>query len=161
MVARLLQMELVSWKKYISFECVGAFVNVQFSCIINVSYADTVMHGLTLKCVACAWRRNFFSKLEDTLSLFPFMLNVDMWCGALGSVIEMITCVSYFFNMQCCVWSFISLVCSGTIFSNCCVLGRLQDFYEDIFIELSKYGEIENLNVCDNLADHMVRNSCS
>lgn len=32
-----------------------------------------------------------------------------------------------------------------------------QDFYEDIFEELSKYGEIENLNVCDNLADHMVR----
>lgn len=54
MVARLLQMELVSWKKYISFECVGAFVNVQFSCIINVSYADTAMHGLTLTCVACA-----------------------------------------------------------------------------------------------------------
>jgi hypothetical protein len=34
----------------------------------------------------------------------------------------------------------------------------VQDFYEDIFEELSKYGEIENLNVCDNLADHMVTN---
>lgn len=32
----------------------------------------------------------------------------------------------------------------------------LQDFYEDIFEELAKFGEIENLNVCDNLADHMV-----
>lgn len=32
----------------------------------------------------------------------------------------------------------------------------LKDFYEDIFEELDKYGEIENLNVCDNLADHMV-----
>ena len=32
----------------------------------------------------------------------------------------------------------------------------MQDFYEDIFEELAKYGEIENLNVCDNLADHMV-----
>ena len=31
-----------------------------------------------------------------------------------------------------------------------------QDFYEDIFEELAKFGEIENLNVCDNLADHMV-----
>lgn len=31
-----------------------------------------------------------------------------------------------------------------------------QDFYEDIFEELAKHGEIENLNVCDNLADHMV-----
>lgn len=32
----------------------------------------------------------------------------------------------------------------------------LQDFYEDLFEELNKYGEIESLNVCDNLADHMV-----
>jgi hypothetical protein len=32
----------------------------------------------------------------------------------------------------------------------------LQDFYEDLFEELSKYGELESLNVCDNLADHMV-----
>lgn len=32
----------------------------------------------------------------------------------------------------------------------------MQDFYEDLFEELSKYGEIENLNICDNLADHMV-----
>lgn len=34
----------------------------------------------------------------------------------------------------------------------------LQDFYEDIFEEVAKYGEIEHLNVCDNLADHMVGN---
>lgn len=33
---------------------------------------------------------------------------------------------------------------------------NMQDFYEDLFEELSKYGEIENLNICDNLADHMV-----
>lgn len=33
-----------------------------------------------------------------------------------------------------------------------------QDFYEDIFLELAKYGEVEYLNVCDNLADHMVGN---
>ncbi|KAL6844747.1 hypothetical protein ACP4OV_025406 [Aristida adscensionis] len=31
-------------------------------------------------------------------------------------------------------------------------------FYEDIFEELSKHGEIEGLHVCDNLADHMVGN---
>ncbi|KAK4369511.1 hypothetical protein RND71_013303 [Anisodus tanguticus] len=30
------------------------------------------------------------------------------------------------------------------------------DFYEDLFEELNKYGEIESLNICDNLADHMV-----
>jgi hypothetical protein len=32
----------------------------------------------------------------------------------------------------------------------------LQDFYEDVFEEMAQYGEIENLNVCDNVADHMV-----
>eukprot|EP00898_Chlorokybus_atmophyticus_P002324 jgi/Chlat1/3092/Chrsp21S03338 len=35
---------------------------------------------------------------------------------------------------------------------------HFEDFYEDIFEELSRFGEIENLNVCDNLADHMVGN---
>ncbi|XP_078163486.1 splicing factor U2af small subunit A-like [Carex rostrata] len=35
---------------------------------------------------------------------------------------------------------------------------HFEDFYEDIFEELSKYGEIERLNVCDNLADHMIGN---
>ena len=34
----------------------------------------------------------------------------------------------------------------------------LQDFYEDVFEELDKFGEVENLNVCDNLADHLVGN---
>ncbi|KAI6685267.1 hypothetical protein NL676_031180 [Syzygium grande] len=33
-----------------------------------------------------------------------------------------------------------------------------EDFYEDLFEELNKYGEIESLNVCDNLADHMAGN---
>uniref|UniRef100_A0A7C9AZJ2 Uncharacterized protein n=1 Tax=Opuntia streptacantha TaxID=393608 RepID=A0A7C9AZJ2_OPUST len=35
---------------------------------------------------------------------------------------------------------------------------HFEDFYEDLFEELGKYGEIESLNVCDNLADHMVGN---
>ncbi|XP_057445182.1 splicing factor U2af small subunit B [Lotus japonicus] len=35
---------------------------------------------------------------------------------------------------------------------------HFEDFYEDIFLELSKFGEIETLNVCDNLADHMIGN---
>ncbi|CAI0378294.1 unnamed protein product, partial [Linum tenue] len=35
---------------------------------------------------------------------------------------------------------------------------HFEDFYEDLFEELHKYGEIESLNVCDNLADHMVGN---
>ena len=38
------------------------------------------------------------------------------------------------------------------------VCGTVQDFYEDIFEEVDKYGEIEHLNICDNLADHMVGN---
>ena len=33
---------------------------------------------------------------------------------------------------------------------------HFEEFYEDLFEELSKYGEIESLNICDNLADHMV-----
>lgn len=36
------------------------------------------------------------------------------------------------------------------------VIVNLQDFYEDMFEELNKYGEIESLNVCDNLSDHLV-----
>ncbi|KAK4753081.1 hypothetical protein SAY87_021879 [Trapa incisa] len=35
---------------------------------------------------------------------------------------------------------------------------HFEDFYEDIFEELNKFGEIESLNVCDNLADHMIGN---
>uniref|UniRef100_A0A2P2JKM9 U2 snrnp auxiliary factor small subunit n=1 Tax=Rhizophora mucronata TaxID=61149 RepID=A0A2P2JKM9_RHIMU len=34
---------------------------------------------------------------------------------------------------------------------------HFEGFYEDLFVELSKYGKIESLNVCDNLADHMFR----
>ncbi|XVE59506.1 hypothetical protein DITRI_Ditri05aG0051300 [Diplodiscus trichospermus] len=35
---------------------------------------------------------------------------------------------------------------------------HFEGFYEDLFEELSKYGDIESLNICDNLADHMVGN---
>ncbi|PIA44423.1 hypothetical protein AQUCO_01700192v1 [Aquilegia coerulea] len=35
---------------------------------------------------------------------------------------------------------------------------HFEDFYEDIFQELSKFGNIESLNVCENLADHIVGN---
>ncbi|XP_015161220.1 splicing factor U2af small subunit A-like [Solanum tuberosum] len=38
------------------------------------------------------------------------------------------------------------------------ILMMLQDFYEDLFEELNNYGEIENLNICDNIVDHMVGN---
>ncbi|KAI5077669.1 hypothetical protein GOP47_0007493 [Adiantum capillus-veneris] len=35
---------------------------------------------------------------------------------------------------------------------------HFEDFYEDLFEELSKFGVLESLNVCDNMADHMVGN---
>lgn len=31
-------------------------------------------------------------------------------------------------------------------------------FYEDVFMELSKFGEIEDMVVCDNVGDHLVGN---
>jgi len=33
-----------------------------------------------------------------------------------------------------------------------------EDFYEDAFEELSKFGEIEELNVCDNVNEHLLGN---
>ncbi|MCO5581313.1 hypothetical protein L7F22_035192 [Adiantum nelumboides] len=38
------------------------------------------------------------------------------------------------------------------------LMWRTMDFYEDLFEELSKFGVLESLNVCDNMADHMVGN---
>lgn len=36
---------------------------------------------------------------------------------------------------------------------------HFDDFFEDVFVELEdKYGEIEEMNVCDNLGDHLVGN---
>lgn len=35
---------------------------------------------------------------------------------------------------------------------------QFEDFYEEVFEELAKHGEIEELNVCDNLTDHMIGN---
>ena len=35
---------------------------------------------------------------------------------------------------------------------------HFEDFYEEVFLELSKYGELVDLNVCDNLGDHLIGN---
>lgn len=35
---------------------------------------------------------------------------------------------------------------------------HFQEFYEEIFLELMKYGELLELNVCDNLGDHLIGN---
>ncbi|KAF9287765.1 hypothetical protein BGZ68_001310 [Mortierella alpina] len=32
------------------------------------------------------------------------------------------------------------------------------NIYEDFFVELAKYGEIEDMHVCDNIGDHLVGN---
>merc|ERR1711904_557019 len=36
------------------------------------------------------------------------------------------------------------------------MLNHFSDFFEDVFDELVKYGDIEQMNVCDNLGDHLV-----
>jgi len=36
---------------------------------------------------------------------------------------------------------------------------HFDDFFEDVFVEIeTKYGEIDEMNVCDNLGDHLVGN---
>jgi splicing factor U2AF subunit len=35
---------------------------------------------------------------------------------------------------------------------------HFEEFYEDIYDEMAKYGRIEELNVCDNIAEHMLGN---
>ena len=37
-------------------------------------------------------------------------------------------------------------------------LDHFYKFYEEMFIELSNFGELKELNVCDNLGDHMIGN---
>lgn len=35
---------------------------------------------------------------------------------------------------------------------------HFEDFYEEVFLELSKHGELQDLNICDNLGDHLIGN---
>jgi splicing factor U2AF 35 kDa subunit len=35
---------------------------------------------------------------------------------------------------------------------------HFDDFYEDVYEELSNFGELEELHVCDNLGDHLIGN---
>lgn len=39
------------------------------------------------------------------------------------------------------------------------IKNHFEDFYEDVYQELSKHGTIENLYVCENLADHLAGNT--
>ena len=35
---------------------------------------------------------------------------------------------------------------------------HFEDFYEEVFMELAEYGEIEEMVVSDNIGDHMIGN---
>ena len=35
---------------------------------------------------------------------------------------------------------------------------HFEDFYEEVFMELANYGEIEEMVVSDNIGDHMIGN---
>ena len=35
---------------------------------------------------------------------------------------------------------------------------HFEDFFEEVFIELAKYGEVEEVVVCDNIGEHIVGN---
>lgn len=37
-------------------------------------------------------------------------------------------------------------------------VNHFEDFYEDIFLEFIKYGELEEIHVCDNIGDHIIGN---
>lgn len=37
-------------------------------------------------------------------------------------------------------------------------VNHFEDFYEEIFMQFAKYGEIEDLVVADNIGDHMIGN---
>lgn len=37
-------------------------------------------------------------------------------------------------------------------------VNHFEDFYEEVFMELAKYGEIEEMIVADNIGDHMIGN---
>lgn len=56
----------------------------------------------------------------------------------------------------------IVLVCSVLVVANVSdeeMQEHYDNFFEDVFVELEdKYGEIEEMNVCDNLGDHLVGN---
>jgi splicing factor U2AF subunit len=37
-------------------------------------------------------------------------------------------------------------------------LTHFEDFFEEVFLELAKFGEIKDIIVCDNLGDHLIGN---
>ena len=37
-------------------------------------------------------------------------------------------------------------------------LDHYEEFYEEVFLELANYGEIDDLVICDNICDHLKGN---
>lgn len=37
-------------------------------------------------------------------------------------------------------------------------INHFEDFYEEVYMELARYGELEEVNVCDNIGEHMLGN---
>jgi len=37
-------------------------------------------------------------------------------------------------------------------------VNHFEDFYEEVFMELAKFGELEEVVVADNIGDHMIGN---
>jgi splicing factor U2AF subunit len=37
-------------------------------------------------------------------------------------------------------------------------VNHCEDFYEEVFMELAKFGELEEVIVADNIGDHMIGN---
>ena len=37
-------------------------------------------------------------------------------------------------------------------------VNHFEDFYEEVFMELARFGEIEDMVVADNIGDHMIGN---
>lgn len=37
-------------------------------------------------------------------------------------------------------------------------IDHFEDFYQEVYMELAKFGELEELHVCDNIGEHMIGN---
>ena len=37
-------------------------------------------------------------------------------------------------------------------------INHFEGFYEEVYLELAKYGEVEELHVCDNIGEHLLGN---
>ncbi|URE25589.1 splicing factor U2AF [Musa troglodytarum] len=103
------------------------------------------------------------SALGSTPSLaLEFGLMAEHLASIFGTEKDRVNC-PFYFKIGACrhgdsdqTWSL--QVLTGQPFDPQKIQEHFEDFYEDIFEELGKFGEIESLNVCDNLADHMIGN---